>query len=127
MGCVGVAGRRSLAGPDWSNHYAPSEGAHWGTPSSRWFDRLILVLAPHGLASPGETAREFALRSGDALRPIPTTEALAEIPLDWAEAYYESRFGGQSLIPERLAALESGLNRLREALAGFRHRMGEAS
>ena len=99
-----------------------------GTPSSRWFDRLILVLAPHGLAPrPGETAREFALRSGDALRPIPTTEALAEIPLDWAEAYYESRFGGQSLIPERLAVLESGLNRLREALAGFRHRMGEAS
>jgi protein-glutamine gamma-glutamyltransferase len=102
--------------------------AYRETPARRWFDRLILVLAPHGLAPrSGETAREFALRASVALRPKPTAEVVAEIPLDWAEAYYEARFGGQVLPPERLAALESGLNRLQDALAGFGNRMGEAS
>jgi transglutaminase-like putative cysteine protease len=102
--------------------------ANRGTPASRWFDRLTLVLVPHGLTPrSGETAREFALRAGDALRLKPATALVAEIPLDWAEAYYESRFGGQSLPPERLTALESGLNRLRDALAESGNRVGEAS
>lgn len=88
------------------------------TPAGRWFDRLVAVLAPYGFQmQPGETAREFAQRATEALRQHAATAQAAEVPLDWAEAYYESRFGGQMLPPERFTALDAGLDELRSALA----------
>jgi hypothetical protein len=88
------------------------------TAEGQWFDRLAALLAGHGYAArPGETAREFAARVGDDLRSSPATTAVAEVPLDWAEAYYESRFGGRAPDPPRLAALDARLEELRAALA----------
>jgi hypothetical protein len=53
------------------------------------------------------------------------TAAAAEVPLDWAEAYYESRFGGQPLSENRLSELEVRLNELRLALTGRNPRNGD--
>jgi hypothetical protein len=53
------------------------------------------VLAAHGLApESGETPQEFAARAGDALRARSGCEGVAAVPLAWADAYYEDRFGG---------------------------------
>ena len=90
------------------------------TPAGRWFDRLLTLLAPHGLhLRPGETAREFAVRAGEMLRSRAAGES-AEVPLEWAEAYYEVRFGGRSLSTERRAELDDRLTELRRALSGQR-------
>ncbi len=84
---------------------------------SRWFDRLLAVLAAHGFVPASrDTPREFASGVADALRRNPTTAPLAEVPLDWAEAYYETRFGGNPLPPDRRATLETQLDDLRNAL-----------
>jgi transglutaminase-like putative cysteine protease len=88
------------------------------TEESRWFDRLLAVLAIHGYTPlPGETAREFAARVADQLRADSTTAMAADIPLEWAEAYYESRFGGQQISEPRLAELDGRLDELRRTLA----------
>src|SRR5207248_2663036 len=70
------------------------------TPEARWFDRLLAILAAHGFSpAPGDTPREFAATVAAALRPNVAATAIAEVPLDWAEAYYEARFGGTPLTP----------------------------
>jgi hypothetical protein len=45
---------------------------------------------------------------------------VAEVPLHWAEAYYEIRFGGYELPADRQASLDAGLAALQLALAGKR-------
>jgi transglutaminase-like putative cysteine protease len=88
------------------------------TPEARWFDRLLAVLAAYGFTPvPGQTPREFATTVAESLRRNPAAVSLAEVPLDWVEAYYETRFGGRPLPPDRLAALESRLDDLKRALS----------
>jgi hypothetical protein len=83
------------------------------SPHTELFNRLIDRLRPCGFSPlPGETPLEFALRVAITLRKNPATTASAEVPLDWVEAYYESRFGDKELSPNRLAALESRLEKL---------------
>jgi transglutaminase-like putative cysteine protease len=87
--------------------------------SARWFDRLLTALARHGYAPrPGETPREFAARVAVDLRSSPATVELADVPLEWADAYYRARFGGATVPDERRAELETRLDALRRALAG---------
>jgi transglutaminase-like putative cysteine protease len=87
-------------------------------PLGQWFGRLLALLAAHGFApAPGETPREFAIRVSDTLRRNPAAGAVAEVPLDWVEAYYETRFGGRPPTPDRLAALDARLDDLRLGLA----------
>jgi transglutaminase-like putative cysteine protease len=89
----------------------------WPTPEHRWFDRLLAVLAAQGLVpAPGQTPREFALQVGTVLRQSPATRAVADVPLAWAEAYYETRFGGVPLAPDRQRALDTQLDQLQQAL-----------
>jgi hypothetical protein len=79
--------------------------------------RLLAVLAAHRFAPvPGDTPREFTTTVSDALGKSPATAAVAGVPTDFAEAYYESRFGGRVLSPERLAALDAALGELERAL-----------
>ncbi len=86
--------------------------------SARWFAELIALLAAHGIIpAPGDTAREFATTAATALRQKPRCEAVADIPLAWADAYYQNRFGGMPPSDARLAELEAGLAALRAALA----------
>src|SRR4029079_17214033 len=67
-----------------------------------WFDRLLAVLAVSGIfPEPGETPRELALRAAHVLRHQHVVSALAEVPLEWTEAYYEARFGGQTVLSDR--------------------------
>jgi hypothetical protein len=94
----------------------------------RWFDQLLAVLAPYGLVPlAGETAREFAGRASDRLRRHLLAAHLAEIPLAWAEAYYESRFGGRPISADRAAELETHLEELRAALLSRRGWPGETT
>jgi transglutaminase-like putative cysteine protease len=84
---------------------------------TRWFGALLALLAAHGLApAPGETALEFATRAAAGLRARPGCADAAEVPLAWATAYYQSRFGGATLSADRLAELDAGLAALRRAL-----------
>jgi hypothetical protein len=86
-------------------------------PPARWFGKLAEVLAAHGIVpAPGETALEFARGAAFALRERPGCAAAAEVPLAWADAYYQDRFGGTPPTAERLAELEAGLDALRRAL-----------
>jgi transglutaminase-like putative cysteine protease len=79
--------------------------------------KLLAVLAARGLVPhAGETPREFAGRVGEALRRSPVAAAVAGVPGDWAEAYYETRFGGRPLPPHRLDSLEAGLEELERTL-----------
>jgi hypothetical protein len=88
----------------------PSEAA-------RWFGRLLAVLAAHGYApDPAETPREFAARVGDQLG-YRTAAALGGVPAEWAEAYYQERYGGVPVPAGRRAELETRLEELRQALA----------
>jgi hypothetical protein len=98
------------------------------TEESRWYDRLLTVLSPHGFTvAPGETAREFATRVAGHLRDHPVTAPATEVPLEWAEAYYESRFGGQTLSESRRNELDGRLSELRVALAQRGTRNGDSA
>ncbi len=84
---------------------------------TRWFGQLVAVLSAHGIApGAGETPQEFAAGAADALRARPGCSEVAGVPVAWAEAYYEDRFGGVTPSAARFAELESDLNRLRLAL-----------
>lgn len=81
-----------------------------------WFKELAALLAAHGITpAPGDTAREFALAAGVALTERGCAE-VAGVPLAWAEAYYQERFGGVPPSDARMAELEAGLDSLRRAL-----------
>jgi transglutaminase-like putative cysteine protease len=83
---------------------------------TRWFAELVALLAAHGITpAPGETAREYAERAAQALRERPGCAAAA-VPIAWAEAYYEDRFGGTPPPAARRAELDAGLAELRRAL-----------
>jgi hypothetical protein len=92
-------------------------------PETRWFGRLLAVLAANGFAPrAGQTPREFAAAVANALRGQAATAAVAEVPVDWVEAYYESRFGSIPLSPDRLARLDTQLLELKQALAAHGNR-----
>jgi len=85
---------------------------------SQWFGRLLSLLASHGFTpAPGETPREFAAGVADVLRTRTGTSPVADVPSEWATAYYEARFGGIPLTPNRTAALEARLTELKRALS----------
>ncbi|HEX4610007.1 MAG TPA: transglutaminaseTgpA domain-containing protein [Urbifossiella sp.] len=83
-----------------------------------WLAPLLGVTTKYGLIpAAGETPREFAARVSAVLASAPGTAAVAAVPPAWAEAYYEERFGGNTLPPDRRAALDTGLAALRAALS----------
>jgi hypothetical protein len=85
---------------------------------ARWFDHLLTVLAGHGFVpDPGATPREFAEGVAAALHLRPATAPLAEVPVEWAEAYYQTRFGGIALPGDRQRVLEDRLTELARVLA----------
>ncbi len=85
---------------------------------TRWFGELVALLAAHGIVpGPGQTAMEFATAAAAVLRQRPGCVEVAEVPLAWATAYYQDRFGGVTLSDAQLAELEAGLASLRRALA----------
>jgi protein-glutamine gamma-glutamyltransferase len=86
-------------------------------PHVRWFADLMVLLAAHGhCPQPGQTAREFTLAAAELLRQRSETAAVARIPIEWADAYYEARFGGGAVSPDRLADLNRQLVDLEQAL-----------
>lgn len=92
--------------------------AHRAAGEAAWLDPLLTELRRHGFTpETGETAREFAGRVRTALVARPATAAVAEVPMQWADGYYQERFGGTPLAPDRRAALDAGLVSLRAALA----------
>jgi protein-glutamine gamma-glutamyltransferase len=85
--------------------------------AARWFGELVALLAAHGLVpAPGDTPMEFATTAATALRQRPGCAEVADVPLTWANAYYQDRFGGQPPSDARMAELEAQLAALRRAL-----------
>jgi transglutaminase-like putative cysteine protease len=85
---------------------------------TRWFGELVALLAAHSIVpAPGATALEFATAASETLRLRPGCAEVADVPLAWASAYYQDRFGGAPPSDARLAELEAGLAALRRALA----------
>ena len=85
--------------------------------STRWFGELTALLTSHGIvAAPGDTAMEDATTAATTLRTKPGCADVADVPLTWAGAYYQDRFGGTPPSDARLAELETGLTALRRAL-----------
>jgi transglutaminase-like putative cysteine protease len=86
---------------------------------ARWFGELVALLRAHDIVPAlGDTPLEFAVRAGTELRARPGCEPTAAVPLAWAEAYYQDRYGGAPPSEARLAELEAGLDALRRALTG---------
>jgi hypothetical protein len=82
-------------------------------PNFEMYIRLVHQLRLSGFTPlEGDTPLEFASRTTLSLRENPATVALAEVPLDWVEAYYEMRFGGAVLANNRIAILQSRLDEL---------------
>jgi hypothetical protein len=80
--------------------------------------RLLGLLARHGhQPQPGETAREFAVRTGRALADDRFTAPAASVPQFIADAYYRVRFGDYSLSVEVLAKLDDALAHLETCLS----------
>lgn len=87
------------------------------TEGHAWLQRLLRLLARHGLTrGSGETPMEFAMRTAPMLRREHASAILADLPLDWVEAYYEMRFGENSLAPARKLALEARFDELMRLL-----------
>jgi hypothetical protein len=83
------------------------------TSRPEWFSRLIDHLKSSGfIQKPGETPLEFATRTANSFRNNSSTAPVADVPLDYVEAYYETRFGDKELSPNRMASLAAGLNEL---------------
>jgi transglutaminase-like putative cysteine protease len=83
----------------------------------RWFGELVALLTAHGIVpGPGATPLEYATSATATLRARPGCAAVAEVPLAWAEAYYQDRYGGAPPSDARVAELEAGLGSLRLAL-----------
>jgi transglutaminase-like putative cysteine protease len=96
---------------------ARSAEAQGGAEPGRWFGELVALLSAHGIVpGPGDTPLEFATCAGATLRARPGCEPTADVPLAWAEAYYQDRYGGTPPSEARLAELEAGLRALRGAL-----------
>lgn len=86
--------------------------------SIQWFNELVSVLAVHGIVpTPNDTPLEFA-SSAHAILCERGHSDVAEVPLLWANAYYQDRFGGLPPSDARLAELDAELERLRRALGG---------
>ena len=86
--------------------------------STRWFGELVAVLAEQGIVpTVGDTPMEFAVSAAATLRHRPGCTAVVEVPLAWATAYYQDRFGGVPASDARLAELDAKLDALRRALA----------
>jgi protein-glutamine gamma-glutamyltransferase len=82
-------------------------------PQAKWFARLVKHLKTYGLTlMPGETPLEYATRATNTLQRNPKTVEVSTVPLDWVEAYYESRFGDKPISENRRATLESRLEEL---------------
>jgi transglutaminase-like putative cysteine protease len=85
--------------------------------SARWFGQMVALLTEHGIVpAPGDTAMEIATAAAGTLRQRPGCAEVAEVPLAWADAYYQERFGGVALADARRVELETGLAALRNAL-----------
>ncbi len=83
----------------------------------RWYAQLLDVLAAHGFRpQSGDTPREFATAVSGELAQRSATSELAEVPIEWAEAYYQARFGDAPLSTERRAELEARLDALASVL-----------
>ena len=88
------------------------------SPQNVWFNRLVSAVRVYGFnPQTGETPLEFAKRMRRTLRSRPATRDVANVPVSWAEAYYETRFGDVPLEPSRLVELESRLAELTRALS----------
>lgn len=77
---------------------------------------LIELLAKHGLTPKiGETARSFAMKAATTLTASKAS-AVADIPVQMVEAYYQARFGGHVLDEATAQELGDGLTRLADGL-----------
>lgn len=96
--------RRAARHPGW-------DGA------ARWFGELVTVLSAHGIRpDEGETPLEYAARSAAVLRGRPGCADVAGVPVAWAEAYYQDRYGGAPPADAGRAELAAALESLRRAL-----------
>jgi hypothetical protein len=82
-----------------------------------WFQRLVAMLRPYGYSlQESETPREFASRVNGDLGLRAGTRAVADVPTEWVEAYYELRYGDLSIEAGRRVALEERLGALLRVL-----------
>ena len=84
--------------------------------TAAWFDQLLAVLVPRGIApAPGDTPWEFAQLASDKLSREPATATVADVPIEWVEAHYRQRFGGEPISEERKLELAARLAALQQA------------
>jgi transglutaminase-like putative cysteine protease len=85
-----------------------------GDPGVAIYQRLVQLLAEHGLERPpAETPREFARRARDVLATrSESASALTDVPILIVDAFYRIRFGHLRLDPDVHRRLEARLDAL---------------
>jgi hypothetical protein len=79
---------------------------------NEWLD----LLEKHGFRKPvHQTPLEFANSVATTFREDPRLRSLNQVPVDWANAYYQMRFGKQDLPPEQIRELEGQLRTAHQA------------
>jgi len=82
-----------------------------------WYRRLLDALNPHGYSTQvGQTPAEFAATVRESLASRPGSVPFADVPIEWTNAYYQSRFGDRPISDSEKMMLETRLDKLREAL-----------
>jgi transglutaminase-like putative cysteine protease len=87
-----------------------------------FYDRFAELLARYNLArAPSQTQSEFAAHVAERLAVTPQMSELAPLPRRVAEAFYDVRFGGRKLSPDRLSEIDQDLDRLDAAFVSAQH------
>jgi transglutaminase-like putative cysteine protease len=84
-----------------------------------FYRRFEHLLSRHGLLrAVGQTPREFALAAGSQLVQRSGRTELATLAVEVVEVFYRVRFGGQTLDPLGVQAMEHALERFSDAAQG---------
>jgi protein-glutamine gamma-glutamyltransferase len=87
------------------------------TPEVAFYRQLETLLARHGYNRlPEQTQREFATTAGTGLALKENTQNVSPVPREVADAFYAVRFGGRTLDPQQLLAVEQALEELKTRL-----------
>jgi hypothetical protein len=109
-----------MLGKRWRRRRSPAAAVKARPVRVAFYARLLAVLARRCRLRPqtGQTPHEFGEAARRLLEQLPATAALADIPVQVVDRFYQVRFGDRVLPEAEHRDIDDRLNRLDQALAG---------